>query len=553
MIRLLLAIICASCCLASSGADTTPWLRQLDATLEHYPHYVAMKEREIDSLKRTLATATTPRQHYDGEMRLQDACMSYSLDSSLDHAKRALNLARVMGDSTLTRRALMKVAFIYNTSGVMYKEAYDIFASINGSRLDDNDRFDYYCLGVQVYRNLAAHSLDRTLRERYTAAKSAYRDSALTLRPDNDVLLARRHMDAGNWRGALHAMRQSVDADIPSRDGAVKYHILSQICALNGDRIGRERYLALSAACDLRNGVREYLSLQELAMMLYQDGDIDRAYRYIHQSINDATACNAKLRMLEMAELLPIIDSAYDASQRESRRYLYATCIVIGVLSVMLMLLLLFVKRKNHVLHTAKLRQEEANRKLGEVNQRQAELNEALTTLNDDLAKANLKERQLNNRLTSVNRIKEEYITRFMDLCLDYLSKMESYRRELNKIAARRDFDALCDAIKSTRYVNKEVSEFYTKFDEAFLHLFPTFVYEFNRLLRPEEQLVLKDAKRLNTELRIFALMRLGISDGTCVSRFLRCSFSTVYNYRTKMRNRAIDRENFERDVMAID
>lgn len=267
--------------------------------------------------------------------------MSYSLDSSLDHAKRALNLARAIGDSTLTRRALMKVAFIYNTSGVMYKEAHDIFASIDGSRLDDNDRFDHYCLGVQVYRNLAAHSLDRTLRERYNAAKSAYRDSALTLRPDNDVLLARRHMDAGNWRGALHAMHQSVDADIPSREGAVKYHILSQICALNGDRIGRERYLALSAACDLRNGVREYLSLQELAMMLYQDGDIDRAYRYIHQSINDATACNAKLRMLEMSELLPIIDSAYDASQRESRRYLYATCIVIGVLSVMLTLLLL--------------------------------------------------------------------------------------------------------------------------------------------------------------------------------------------------------------------
>lgn len=267
--------------------------------------------------------------------------MSYSLDSSLDHAKRALNLARAIGDSTLTRRALMKVAFIYNTSGVMYKEAHDIFASIDGSRLNDNDRFDHYCLGVQVYRNLAAHSLDRTLRERYNAAKSAYRDSALTLRPDNDVLLARRHMDAGNWRGALHAMHQSVDADIPSREGAVKYHILSQICALNGDRIGRERYLALSAACDLRNGVREYLSLQELAMMLYQDGDIDRAYRYIHQSINDATACNAKLRMLEMSELLPIIDSAYDASQRESRRYLYATCIVIGVLSVMLTLLLL--------------------------------------------------------------------------------------------------------------------------------------------------------------------------------------------------------------------
>lgn len=552
MARILSLAWCLLVAIAACGAAVPGYLLALDSTLLEYPRFLSVKERHIDSLRLSLSEARRPIDRYMAEMHLHDAYGSYSLDSSLVHAKRALAIAREADDRALMTRAGISIAFLYNTSGVMYKEAYDILSGIDSSALPDEDLFDYYCLGVQVYRNLAIHSLDTGLRDRYTAAKVAYRDSALMLRPDNDVLLANKYMDNGDWRNALHAMKGSADGHLTDRDGAVKYHVLSQIYALKGDRMMQERYLALSAACDLRNGVREYLSLQQLAMMLYRDGDIDRAYRYIHRSISDATACNAKLRMLEMSEMLPIIDSAYDTLQTESRRYLYATCVVIGVLSAMLFVLLLFVRRKNRVLHEAKLRQEDANDRLEEVNRNQASLNNALKSLNEDLSAANLKERRLNERLLSVNRIKEEYITRFMNLCLEYLSKMESYRCELNKIASRRDFDALYEAIKSTRYVNKEVSEFYVKFDEAFLNLFPTFVDEFNALLRPGEEVTLKKGECLNTELRIFALLRLGISDGECVSRFLRCSFSTVYNYRTKMRNRAIDRENFEKNVMAI-
>ncbi|MCM1518992.1 MAG: DUF6377 domain-containing protein [Pseudoflavonifractor sp.] len=553
MVRVISLLLTVLAAIPPHGVSVPGYLLSLDSTLRDYPRYLAAKERHIDSLRQSIHAARGSVDRYDAEMRLHEAFGSYSLDSSLVHVKRALTVARGLDNAALVTQAEIRLAFLYNTSGVMYKEAYDIFSGIDSHNLPDGDLFDYYCLGVQVYRNLATHSLDSALRDRYTAAKTAYRDSALMLRPGNDVLLANKYMDAGDWRNALYAMKGSEGVALTDRDGAVKYHVLSQIYAIKGDRMMQERYLALSAACDLRNGVREYLSLQQLAMMLYRDGDIDRAYRYIHRSISDATACNAKLRMLEMSEILPIIDSAYDMSQAESRRYLYLTCVVIGVMSVLLFVLLLFVRRKNSVLHVAKQRQEEANRRLEEVNRTQSSLNDALKNLNDELSAANIKERRLNERLLSVNRIKEEYITRFMNLCLEYLSKMEGYRRELNKIASRRDFDALYEAIKSTRYVNKEVSEFYAKFDEAFLHLFPTFVDEFNALLRPGEKVTLKKGERLNTELRIFALLRLGISDGDCVSRFLRCSFSTVYNYRTRMRNRAIDRDNFERDIMAID
>lgn len=142
---------------------------------------------------------------------------------------------------------------------------------------------------------------------------------------------------------------------------------------------------------------------------------------------------------------------------------------------------------------------------------------------------------------------------RFMTLCLEYISKMENYRNNLVKIASNRNFDKLFTAIKSSQYVTKEINDFYRNFDETFLSLFPDFVKKFNELLVPEGQFHVSPEDGLNIELRIYALMRLGISDGQRVSQFLRCSMSTLYNYRTKMRNRAKHRDTFESDVLKID
>lgn len=399
----------------------------------------------------------------------------------------------------------------------MHKEAYDIFRALPRHRLDSAMLFDYYCLGVQVYRNLAIHSIDSDLKSAYTAAKTAYRDSAIMLDPGNDVLLANRYIDQGNFHAALLALGPSTPDTLVSRDAAVKYNVMAQIYEQQGNRDMWRKYLTLSAICDITNGVREYLSLQALAKMLYEDGDYNRAYRYIHHSIADATACNAKMRMLEMSESLPIIDSAYEDMQRSARRNLSITCVIIGLLVIILGISLIYARKRN-------IR----------------------------LAEANAEQKRLNERLHQSDTIKEEYIKRFMNLCLEYLAKMERYRNELNRVAARRDFDALVDTIKSTRYINKEVSDFYEKFDEAFLSLFPNFVADFNKLLRPGEEIAIRKGEGLNTELRIYALLRLGVSDSESVCRFLRCSASTVYNYRTKMRNRAVDRDKFEAEILNL-
>ncbi len=497
--------------------DIEPLLRKLDAAIANQSTYILEKESRIDSLRSALILADTPREKWEAEMALHAQMSSYNLDSALAHIKKAETIARALNDTSLVLDALTNRAFLYNTSGVMHKEAYDIFRALPRHRLDSAMLFDYYCLGVQVYRNLAIHSIDSDLKSAYTAAKTAYRDSAIMLDPGNDVLLANRYIDQGNFHAALLALGPSTPDTLVSRDAAVKYNVMAQIYEQQGNRDMWRKYLTLSAICDITNGVREYLSLQALAKMLYEDGDYNRAYRYIHHSIADATACNAKMRMLEMSESLPIIDSAYEDMQRSARRNLSITCVIIGLLVIILGISLIYARKRN-------IR----------------------------LAEANAEQKRLNERLHQSDTIKEEYIKRFMNLCLEYLAKMERYRNELNRVAARRDFDALVDTIKSTRYINKEVSDFYEKFDEAFLSLFPNFVADFNKLLRPGEEIAIRKGEGLNTELRIYALLRLGVSDSESVCRFLRCSASTVYNYRTKMRNRAVDRDKFEAEILNL-
>jgi len=179
-------------------------------------------------------------------------------------------------------------------------------------------------------------------------------------------------------------------------------------------------------------------------------------------------------------------------------------------------------------------------------------VNNQVTNTNVQLLMANKQLKEANEQVVAANKVKEEYVTRFMNLCMEYIYKMEHYRSQLNKIANKHNFKDLYEAVKSTRYINQEVNDFYNNFDEAFLHIYPNFLKNFNALLRPEAQINPKKGERLNTELRIYALLKLGISDSQKVQEFLRCSSSTVYNYRTNMRNKAINRETFEQDVMRI-
>lgn len=179
--------------------------------------------------------------------------------------------------------------------------------------------------------------------------------------------------------------------------------------------------------------------------------------------------------------------------------------------------------------------------------------NKRLKELNDELNSSNAQLKDANRSIAENSYLKEEYIGRYMDQCSVYLEKMDNYRRSLGKIASAGKVEELYQHIKSTKFIEEELRDFYENFDNTFLQLFPTFVDDFNTLLTDEEQIHLKGNERMNTELRIFALIRLGITDSVKIAQFLRYSVTTIYNYRTKVRNKAKgDRELLENEVFKI-
>ena len=277
--------------------------------------------------------------------------------------------------------------------------------------------------------------------------------------------------------------------------------------------------LAKSALFDLETPVKEYKSLHELSSLLYKHGDVDRAYRYITRSVNDAMASNAAINKQSTYTLLPIIYSAYNnemvKNQRQMRNYLAG----ISLLSIALAAAIFFTIR--------------GNKKISQAN---AKLKEYVSLLQES------------------NNIKESYIGRYLDMCSYYIGGLERYRSALRKSAKNGGFQEVNEMLKSGDFIDKELNEFYAQFDASFLNLFPDFVEQLNGLLQPDKRIECKSKDGiLNTELRVAALIRLGVNDSVKIAYFLRRSVSTIYNYRVKMRNSALsDREEFEKQIMHI-
>ena len=233
-----------------------------------------------------------------------------------------------------------------------------------------------------------------------------------------------------------------------------------------------------------------------------------------------------------MAEFYSIINASYQAKEARSKSTLQHYMLLISLLSVVLALLFAYLYKQL--------------RKLSRTKEELSQANVRLTQLNDEL-------NDKNAQLSDSNDLKEQYIARFFDLCSLYIDKMDSYRKTLNRLAQNRQFDELFKRLKSTSMMENELDELYKNFDAIFLNLYPTFVADFNSLLIPEERIALRPGDLLNKELRIYALLRMGITDSAKIASFLRCSLSTVYNYRTKMRNKAaLSREKFEKMVSEI-
>lgn len=536
-ILVLLTLLCLSNSIYSRLIDEAI-TSELSKALSEKQQYTNRKEERIERLK-SLKNRFSLQQQYEYNNNLCTEYRKFKLDSAIEYAKKNLIIANTLKNIDLINNAQLQLATLYSFTGLS-REAESILKNINTRSLNNTLLADYYEVYSQFFGNyLANHDTDQ-----YNLQREVYRDSLLALLDPTSTRyqlhLAEGSLNKGDANHAEHDLLKLLAIENEETPNyAMIAYLLGQTYRIQKKSELERRYFAISAITDMRIANKDNASLQNLAVLFYESGDINNAYKYSRSALEDAIFCNVQFRTLRMSEFYNIIDKAYQTKEAKSKEQLRFFLMLISILTVALSIAVVFV-------YTQMKKLSRTREKLYQTSLQLAELNSDISLTNEQL-----KER--NSELFESNHIKEEYIAHFFDLCSTYINKLESYRQMLNKKALAKQHEELFKLLKSTTLVETELEELYKTFDTIFINLYPTFVKEFNALLIPEEQVLLKQGELLNTELRIFALIRLGITDSVKIAAFLRYSLSTIYNYRTRARNKAaVSRNEFEEMVIKI-
>lgn len=512
-------------------------LNVLDRIVDDSSRYKEAKQKKISDKLSSLRPEDSDTYRYGIYDEVYKEYYQYNLDSAMTYAKKKLVIAQNTDSYRIKTDAVLDLAERYVLSG-MYAETLHILDTLETDRLDSTLMVEYFHVCQSLYEDLSSTSDDPDLKIKYWNMKNRYRDLRLEYLPEGDIarlfVLSEMSRESGTGENMLPEIKawiQSPDTD--NHNKAMLCYIAAHIYKAIGDRENELLYYVLSARNDLTAPVNDYMSLHELAARLYADGEIERAYRYITRSIQDAMVAQSRLNITSINSVLPTISASYDTLMQRKNRQLIYLLFGISILTVLLVLAAsASITSRNRALIAEKKTREK---------------NELLKEANDNLQK-------YISMLQEANQIKESYLSRYMDMCVEYIEGLERYRSQLRQTAKSGGFEKIMENLRSGNYIKKELQEFYSQFDSTFLSLFPDFVEQFNMLLKPECRIEDRSSEKvLSTELRVMALIRLGVHDSAKISRFLRRSISTVYNYRAKMRNSALsDRDDLEKQVMSI-
>ncbi len=525
-----------------SQVEIDSLLNELDTTIDKSELYHKRKEVEINKLRSLLKLTTSNVHKYEIYEKLYNQYRAYQSDSALNYARKSLVVANTLKDLTKINTSKLNLSSIMGTLG-MYKEATEILTNLDISSTPEIKSF-YYGVNSSVYLYMSEYAASKQEKDKYVQLTKQFRDSIFKYDPVNSGSYIITQSNKLFQQGKYDEMLRDLESYFPKMnnnnpDKSVVAYMISEAYQRKKDFDQEKKWLIISAIHDLQLEKKEYISLRSLAFIMYKEGDIDRAYKYIKRSLEDALFCNARLRTYEISRMLPIINEAYQKQNDTNNKQLTVFLVSASILSLFLMVVLFMLFKQM--------------KKLSRAKQEISSANGQLITLNNELHLFNEKLNETNNTLKEANLVKEIYIGRYMDQCSVYISKLDEYRRKLNVIVSSGKTGELVKAIKSKEFIEEELKEFYHNFDKTFLLLFPDFIEEFNSLLTDNEDIKLKPGELMNTELRIFALIRLGISDSAKIAEFLRYSLSTIYNYRTKLRNKALGpRDEFEANVMRI-
>ena len=541
---LLCFLLFFSCHSALAGESLDSLLNVLDKTIKEADTYVQIKENKLHELKKE-ARKTPPfsveRYNLNNDIYLE--YKAYSSDSALHYLNENMLLARQLNDKERELKIQLELSYLLSSIG-MYMEAADILNSIDRQTLPSSLLGHYYTCYEHVYFEAgAAQPRYKMFASRYEKLSHAYRDSMqITLDPSSATYLWLRETqlrEAGKYDEALEfSDRRLAESSFGTPQYALVAYQRFRLFESMGKKDEHLYYLVLSAISDVRSAIKEQSSLMVLAQELNSKGDLKRAYDYINFSWEISQFYKTRWRSWMNITPLSMINGNYQDIIKQQNRELLIYIVCVALLALLLVIALIYIYRQMKALSIAK-------KGLQEVNERLFSLNEELEEVNRHLRSTNLE-------LSESNLIKEAYIARFFKLCSVYVDRLQAYRKLVNKKLQR---GQVAELLKMTHLSNDivtvEVQELYANFDSAFLHLFPNFVESLNALLLPDEQIVLKPDELLNTELRIFALIRLGIKDSSQIAELLHYSVNTIYNYRSRVKTKArVSRDDFE-DLVA--
>jgi len=549
---LLSFIVLFSLNIKAQGTQTL--LQQLDQVVEQKEQYREPRHRKIEDLKQRAASSS------DKELTpiyeaLVEAYSHFKTDSALYFIDFIITDKKVKGNKDEYLQAELSKAEQLAVMGAYYN-AESLVLSLQNETMSHDTRTRYYHVCRTIYGWMTdytnnAPSISNSL-EKLT---SLYRDSIINNENDavmRDIVLADQLLKSGQGEKAYRLLYKHKETARNERKSYI-YFTMSEVFRANGDTDMQMQYLALAAIEDLKRGVTEYTALPTLAKILMERGDINRAYNYLVCSMEDANYCNARLRSMEISQVFPIIEKAHKQQEMEGRKTGIMLMIGLSLLAILLTAAIFYLHNQMNKLSATRKKLADANSQLESANAQLESANSQLASTNDKLGISNSNLLQLNTNLQQMDQVKEEYIAKYLGRCRNYIASLETYRKSLLKLAKNNQQAELMKNLKDDTLVSDEQQRFYDDFDEAFLDIHPNFVENFNALLVPEERITPKKGERLTTELRIFALIRLGVTDTAEIAHFLDYSMPTIYNYRSRIRNKSIfSKADFDKKLMEL-
>lgn len=523
-------------------ADNDELYERLDSVIAHRTDYYVQKDKKIEQIKLGSAYVTDKKAKLQMYERLVNEYSPYIYDSAMVYTQKGINLTRQTNDSDCYKKfQIIKARLLVSRS--FYIEAKEILDNIEVPPTDRRLNYLYNCAQCALYFNLKLSTHDTEYGPRYDRLFHKYMDNALLYSPQKDaqyyymkgVQLAYSNGGVKDIEACLSKAMSQLKPD--SWLYGKSAFILAKVYGRHHQPELQERYLLLAAISDVMSATNEGMALQEVALRLYKH-DVRKAQRYINVSLNDANVFSSRPRRIDLYSNLHTILSAYNHALENAGKWHIVLMLSVIVLLVVIVLETMRIKRKNNLMQQNEKILTAQTEQLSATNKKQKEANDELEKLNDELEQTNTK---------------REYMAKaYISLCYLYIEKLENQRKMvIRKIKANQQKELL-SILSSSKRTAEENQTFFSQFDSIFLSLYPTFVEELNTLLTPEAQVELKENNELTPSLRVAALIRLGVTESSVIAGILSYSPQTIYNYRSALKNGAIDKDSFEENLLRL-